>query len=200
MNVALGLVSLVMVSSALAGQEPRASGAPGAPAAPPPAMTGFHFAGIAWGSGPDSVKAALSRENLTLVGADSGGDMTFTGTIIQRRAAVVVSMHDGHAVRVVVGFAKTPRSTLLLYRTVKHELVNKYGAPTSSTEAFLPPGYEGDGNEDNAFVTNKATFLSQWRTSAGEKLSLLIDERPAVVLFYQSAEWAAEEARRAKAP
>ena len=198
MNVALVLVSLVAVSSALAGQEPRASGAPGAP--PLPSASGFHFAGIAWGSGPDSVKAALGRENLTFVAADSAGDMTFAGTIIQRRAAVVVSMHDGQAVRVIVGFAKTPRSTLLLYRNVKRELENKYGAPTSSTEVFLPPGLEGDGNEENAFVTNKATFLSQWRTSTGEKLSLLIDERPAVMLFYQSGEWPAEEARRAKAP
>jgi hypothetical protein len=195
-NVASVLVSLVVVSATLRGQEPRVSGAPAVP--PGPAATGYHFAGIAWGAGPDSVKAALSRENLTLLGADSVGDLTFTGTIIQRRAAVVVSMHDDHAVRVIVGFTKMPRSTLLLYRSVKRELVSKYGPPASSTELFLPPGYEGDGNEDSAFVTKKAAFLSQWRTSTGEKLSLLIDERPAVMLFYQSPEWPAEEARRAK--
>jgi len=195
-NATSVLVALVAVSSTLVGQEPTTSGSPTPSRLSAP--SGYHFAGIAWGSGPDSVKAALAREGLTFLGNDSLGDLMFTGRIILRRAAVVASMHDGHAVRVIVAFDKTPRSTLLLYRSVKRELLSKYGPPTSSTEVFLPPSGEGDGNEDSAFVTKKAAFLSQWRTDVGEKLSLLIDERPTVMLFYQSPDWPAEEARRAK--
>jgi hypothetical protein len=146
----------------------------------------------------DSVKAALARENLNFIGADSLGDLTFGGNIIQRKAAVVASMHDGRAVRLVVGFAKSPASTILLYKMIKQDLVSKYGVPATSTEVFLPPAYFGDGKEEQDLATKQAAFLSQWRTSAGEKLSLVIDERPAVMLFYQSPEWPAEEARRAK--
>ena len=196
MKVTPTLLVLIAASSALKAQEPTASGAPAMRANAP---SGYHFAGIAWGSGADSVKAALAREGLRFLGNDSLGDLMFTGKIVQRNAAVVASMHDGRAVRIIVAFDKAPRSTLSLYRFVKRELVSKYGAPKSSTEVFLPPARDGDGNEDSAFVTKKAAFLSQWETGTPmEKLSLLIDERPTVMLFYQSPEWPAEQARRAK--
>jgi hypothetical protein len=190
-------VSLVCLSSALAGQAPRSAGPTVVSAEK--LVSGFHFADIGWGAGADSVKAALSRQNLSYLATDSLGDLTFTGNIIDRKAAVVASMHDGHVVRIVIGFAKTPGSTLLLYRTVKRELVSKYGPPATNTEVFAPPAYYGDGKEEQALATGKAAFLSQWRANTGEKLSLVIDERPAVMLFYQSAEWPAEEARRTKA-
>jgi hypothetical protein len=189
--IALGSI---LLSSALLAQ-PRDSHATSATSHN--VATEYRFAEIAWGASADSVKAALQRDGLRYVSTDSLGDLTFVGRVVQRNAAVIATMHDGRLVRTVVGFEKSPRASLPLYRTIKRELVAKYGTPKLNTEVFLPPYYEGDGNEDGAFLTKKAQFISLWRSSAnGEKLTLFVDERPGVMVIYAAPDWAAEEARR----
>jgi hypothetical protein len=187
------LASILLTSALLA--QPRDSHVPSATGRND--ATSFRFAEIEWGASADSVKAALQRDGLRYVDTDSLGDLTFVGKVVQRNAAVIATMHDGRLVRTVVGFEKSPRASLPLYRAIKRELVAKYGAPKLNTEVFLPPYYEGDGNEDGAFLTKKAQFISLWRSAAnGEKLTLFIDERPGVMVIYASPDWAAEEARR----
>jgi hypothetical protein len=187
----------ILSSSAVRAQAPNDSASHGP--APTTSSSEYRFADIAWGSPADTVKAALQREGIAFITTDSLGDLTFAGAIFQRKAAVIASMIDGRLARTVVGFEKMSRSTLPLYRAIKRELIAKYGKPTKSTEVFLPPYYEGDGNEEGAFLTKKAVFLSRWRSAqTGERLSLLIDERPGVMVVYESAAWPNDAARKPK--
>jgi len=159
----------------------------------------YRFAGIPWGASTELVTRSLQNLGLSLFRTDSLGEMIFHGKIIYRDALVMASMIDGRLERIVVSFASAPGRALPLYGDVRRDLVSKYGMPTATSQEFVQPYREGDGHEDEAFKTGKAHFAATWHPSPdGESLSLVIDERPGVLMLYTSPKWAAEEARRPK--
>ena len=183
-NWTIAALGLSALSSGLRAQSPDAAATSAQHATD---AVEYRFADIPWGSPADSVKAALQREGIAYVATDSLGDLTFAGKVFQRDVAVIASMQGGGVARIVIGFQRAPKSLLPLYRAVKRELISKYGKPAKSTELFLPPYYEGDGNEDGAFLTKKAVFLTRWKSGAtNDRLSLLVDERPGVMVVYES--------------
>jgi hypothetical protein len=173
------------------------SPAPGGAALSSRNTGGFHFAGIPWGSDSATVKAALAREGLRYVAADSVGDLSFVGRVIDREATAIAWMADGHLVRLDVRFASAPQLAVPLYREVWRALVAKYGIPSRSAETFDAPYSAGDGREDEAFKADKGHFIARWATpTTSESLLLYIDSRPGVTLLYASPEWTAAEQRR----
>lgn len=70
-----------------------------------------------------------------------------------------------------------------LYFNLKDKLTKKYGKPSSSTEAFLPPHKEGDGNEIELLDSNLGAYQSKFNADGGEVGLVIMSEARVIIAF-----------------
>ena len=69
------------------------------------------------------------------------------------------------------------------YKTIKEQLVKKYGSISSCTETFTSPFSEGDGLELSALEKNKCTYVSYWELKMGT-IMLKISNNLVIISYY----------------
>lgn len=162
----------------------------------------IRFADIPWGADGPTLTREMQARQFTLVKVDADGDYLFEGHVMNHRAVVLAFMAEGRLAKVTVSLATPGREARAAYDEAKRTLTTQYGSP-EAREEFEWPYEAGDGYEEQAIRTGKATILSFWRNGASEGregVGLEITSRLTVRLFYESAGWAAEAQRRQARP
>ena len=74
-------------------------------------------------------------------------------------------------------------SLLAEYKTVKEQLIKRYGKITENTETFISPFFEGDGLELTAIDNGKCIYVSYWELRIGT-IMLKISNRSLLISYY----------------
>ena len=69
------------------------------------------------------------------------------------------------------------------YKTIKEQLVKKYGQISNNIEIFHSPYFEGDGREMAALENNKCTYVSYWEIRTGT-IMLKISNNTLLISYY----------------
>jgi hypothetical protein len=176
------------------------AGALAAAAVPAAAQaTEFTFAGLAWMSRAEDVRAALERKGYSFAQANGDGDYEFTGTLIGQKAQLIALMADGKLAKFVVFLATPDEKARATYADLRATLVEKYGPPTETIERFVAPYAKGDGHEDEAIKERKGELRTYWLRDAkpGPKfLGISVTDNLGVRVVYESPDWTREAERR----
>lgn len=174
---------------------------PGARATPPTQR--YLFAGVPWLAHVDSALAQLAAKGyrelpasgqpslILLRGRFFDRDAMVTGHLDERRRLVRWDVRiDSQQERY-----RWPQMRALFDEIVQ-ESQARYGSPRSVVEKYGFPYERGDGWEDEALRDGKATLQWSWQARSGDRLTVEMTATVAVLLTYESPEWAELEARR----
>jgi hypothetical protein len=179
---------------------------PGAAAAQERAVS---FANVPFGAGPAAVVEAMKGLKLALT--DSAADplfpwdQRFEGEL--KGAPVLVSaLYDpkGQLEKVMIAFVTPDEECVPLYRALRQELKQQFGAPGVDVERWDYPYSNGGhvGQEHFAIRVGRGLLATAWdREDAGSTdggVSLMTTANVIVRLAYESSRWAAESDRRKK--
>ena len=70
-----------------------------------------------------------------------------------------------------------------IYYILKNKLINKYGKPSSVTEAFFPPHKDGDGNEIELLDSYLGSYQSKFDVDGGQITLLIASEARVLISF-----------------
>ena len=206
----LGRIAIASVCSAAALLMPLLAAAParaGDPASPVPEGKGgrvYTFAGIAWRTPADSVRALLvARGYREVPGAWPKGRLICEGRLFDHWTTLTGLLDDrGRLVRWEISIPvsePTGRDEYAIQRRVYDDAVAeaeaKYGRRRVMIERFKFPYERGDGREARALREGYATIRSAWGTR-GDRLEITLDASLSVVLVYESPAWSATEKER----
>jgi hypothetical protein len=165
----------------------------------------IQFANLPWGTTRAETKASLVDQGFTFEKLDNDGDLMFLGiipTLGERAVVVAYFAPDDKLVKVDVNIAPPDRRVLEVYRSVKESLTELYGEPTREVERFSYPyvNVAGDvGREITAIRDGKAIIACLWGGHPPQDgLALDVTDQLLDRISYESAQWAAELARRKK--
>jgi hypothetical protein len=156
----------------------------------------YVFADIPWDSNQAKASAILSAKGFKTLPVDKEGDVPFSGTLLGHRALGVAFFADGKLVKVSVGILTRGEKARAIYRELQETLVQKYGAPTDMFEEFESPFSKGDGLEDTAIKSGKATIATGWEGPNEGGLLLDINKEMIVRVIYEGPAWLAEMRNR----
>lgn len=170
---------------------------------PPPTHT---FAGVPWLVPADTALALLGARGYRPVQkARDREKVVCQGTLFEHAALATGYLDEqGRLVRWVVLIANRGQSynwpdMRAVFDEVVHESEARSGPPRSVVEKYQFPYERDDGREDEALRDGKATIRWEWAVPGADRLTVEMDHTCAVVLAYESPEWAGVEAlRRAK--
>jgi len=170
---------------------------------------GTALGGVAFGSKPSAVTAAMTDLGLTPAALDDSRtpfplDQTFAGKI-DGRQVLVVAMYDSREAleKMLVSFITSDTECLQFYRDFKLALMREYGDTHADVEQWKAP-YDGGkhvGREQVAIRNGKGFVGATWErddldSTAG--MSLSVASNLTVTLAYESSRWATELDRRRK--
>jgi hypothetical protein len=167
------------------------------------------FANLRFGTRPAVVLETMKQLKLaSLAGTPDQQfpfDQRFEGEL--RGTRVLVSAlydPDGALEKVMVAFLTPDEECVALYRVLKQELKQEYGAPFVDVERWEYPYANGGhvGQEHFAIRLGRGMLAAAWdRDDAGSRdggVTLITSESVIVRLAYESSKWAAESERRKK--
>lgn len=161
-------------------------------------LASFLFSDIPWNTPGTAVQKKLTEAGFKVAKkADRAGDYAFRGMLLDHPATGIAAMADGKLARVVLTIVPTEEPVRDVYVQVRDAIEKKYGAPAKSVQRFLDPFHEGDGYEEEAIRAGKAVFATGWK-DGDEALVVSITPNLQVAVTYDSPEWPAEAAKRAK--
>jgi hypothetical protein len=165
------------------------------------------FANVRFGADPATVQRAMDGMKLSLRArtADQSFpfDQRFEGEL-KGSPVLVSALYDaqGRLEKVLVSFLTPDEECVSLYRALKQELRQQFGAPVVDVERWDYPYNNGGhvGQEHFAIRIGRGRLATAWdRTDAGSTdggVSLMTTEDVIVRLAYESSRWAAESERR----
>ena len=172
-------------------------------AKPRPSPPRYTFAGVPWLVHADSALARLAERGYREVPAAKDRDrFVCRGKLFEHEALATGHLDDQHRlVRWVVvigsrGEAYDWPDMRRVFDDIVHESETRYGSPRTVVEKYRFPYERGDGREDEALRDGQATIRWTWASRAADRLTVEMDRTAAVVLTYETPEWAALEARR----
>ena len=167
---------------------------------PPPSHT---FAGIPWLVSADTALARLaSRGYRPAPEAKDRDRLVCRGKLFEHDAIATGYLDEqGRLVRWVVlitnrGQAYNWPDMRTVFDEVVHESEARSGPPRTVVEKYQFPYERGDGREDEALRDGRATIRWLWAVPGADRLTVEMDRTCAVVISYESPEWAGVEARR----
>lgn len=165
------------------------------------------FASLRFGSNPAAVLETMKGLKLELrpVTADQTFplDQRFEGELKGSRVLVSALYNPGgHLEKLLVSFLTPDEECVAVYRTLRQELRQQYGAPVVDVERWDYPYNNGGhvGLEHDALRLGRGVLASAWdREDAGTReaaVSLMTDDGVIIQLAYESSRWAVESERR----
>lgn len=161
------------------------------------AVASYNFAGLEWSSSKELVKETLVKKGYKY---DSEKDniFFFEGKVAGNPATVACFFDkENRLLKVVVAFPTEDSECLDWYAEMKESLSKKYGKPTNDFEIYKAPFEKGDGHQELAIKTNKATINCFWtEADNSSNLALAVQSNLTVQIIYESKEWEKEANRR----
>ena len=171
------------------------------------------FAGIAWFSPADSVRAQLARRGFHIV-PETREAVVAQGRSFERPTVVHAVLDDSlrvvrweitllsEAEKSIAGVAPDPADEPFtqmkrVYDDVVSECTSRYGRPLDDVESYEFPYDKGDGRGMEALHDHKATIRSTWHARrSGDRLLVEMDPDVNVVLTYTSTAWSGFQTRQ----
>jgi hypothetical protein len=186
------------------------AGALADPARPVAAERGVAFGDVPFGAGPGAVVTAMKALQLEPLAREEADDLfpldqRFAGTV-KGQDTLVTAYYDpsGHLEKMLISFLTADEDCVPFYRTIKKELLEKYGKPMLDAEKWDFPYDKGGhvGQEHIALRVGKGLLASVWeRDDLGSTeggVTLRTADNVIVRLAYESSRWRAEMTRRQK--
>lgn len=147
----------------------------------------FSFKGISITGTVDSFARKMVAKGFTLKDSNERAAL-FTGTFANESDTQILAMGteaSNVVYMVIVEFSpKTTWSSLKSqYLDFKESLTTKYGAPTTCTEEFYEPYYEGDNYEMQAVSREKCKYVSFFESLYGNVMLTISDEKRVTLLY-----------------
>ena len=188
--LSIGLLAIVMTPSPAASK----------PKPPPPR---YNFAGVPWLVAADTAIARLAERGYQEVTAARDRDTRVARGAMYEHDALATAYLDEQqrVIRWVVliasrGLQYDWPDMHHVFTEIAGETQIRYGVPREVIERYRFPYEKGDSREDEALRDGKATIRRVWVSKSGDRLTLEMDHTAAVVLTYESPEWAALVAKR----
>jgi hypothetical protein len=155
------------------------------------------FADAKWGSTRPEVRKRIEAAGFVFQTEDKDGDLLFGGAVLGVDTDVLCFFANDQLVKVHVRLKTADSKAVSTYRDMVEVLTKKFGRPQIKLEDFRSPYYKGDGFEEQAIRSGKATFASGWGAE-GSSGGVVIDigEQLVVDITYESSQWGAEAQRR----
>jgi hypothetical protein len=168
------------------------------------------FADVPFGAGPATVLQAMKALNLepfvtATLDQQFPLDQRFEGRL-KGQDTLVTAVYDatGHLEKMLISFLTADEDCVSFYRTLKKEMLQKYGAPVTDIERWEFPYDKGGhvGQEHIAIRVGKGLLAAVWNDpDAGSTeggIALTTSDNVIVELAYESSKWNTEAARRKK--
>jgi hypothetical protein len=154
------------------------------------------FGDLQWGSRPTAVREHLSSQGYRYQGQSVDGEEVFGGRLMGHPASVLPIYADDKLVRVLVVIRADANRSLATYRAAVEQLSSIYGPPDRQVESYESPYAAGDGQEEAAIATDKATIGAVWDKAV--RLTAVVQNDGQTAVAYDGPGWQADDARRHK--
>jgi hypothetical protein len=160
------------------------------------AVASFNFADLEWSSSQELVKETLAKKGYKY-NSKKDNIFIFEGNVAGNPAEVYcIFDKENRLVRLVLRFPTKDSECLDCYAKMKESLSKKYGKPTDDYEIFRAPYEKGDGHQELAIKTNKATIKCFWQKAQNSSsLMLEVESNLTVLIHYESKDWSKEADR-----
>ena len=148
----------------------------------------YTFSGIPWGSSRADVQKKFDSMKFDEVNASDEG-ITFQQKLTQIEVLGQAKFDDHGLNQIMVVYFPHENKALSLFDAVVKTLTKTHGEPIMMTREFEEPYAEGDGLEDTAIRTGKATLQAGWGTEDGEHVKMgafPYQGRIAIITMYQA--------------
>jgi hypothetical protein len=167
----------------------------------PPKLAGTAatFAGVPWGSAPDTIHSTLAQRGYQFAETDGDGDLVFSGKSGATNVDVFEVLDPAHKlVKSLIVIHPAANDLIDVFHSVGKALTDKFGAPSAVYEEYsgTHTGAKTDDDRRAAIAAGDATLASFWFYADGSVTYAQVAKELTIQVSYESPRWTAEAARR----
>ncbi len=149
-------------------------------------LTGFW--GINWKTSRGEAKKIISNKGDYILSEETADYLVYKGIFGGSDAIIALYFFENQFYQGIVDYPYEENRALIKYKSIKDQIMKKYGEPTKVVERFQKPYYKGDGFEEQALQLNKGIYMSSWSFADDNTISIVISNKLETLLVYESTE------------